>query len=236
MFFVVLLLWGATQQVFASGSSAAAAPDSNVVHVRNFNQEQLAAYAKDRHFQYRENKEHFNWWQRFWSWVWYNLRKIFDGIRIGHGTWNVLKYALLMVAIAFIVFLALKLAGVDLIKVITGKSTKTDLPYTEVTEDIHEINFEGEIEKAMSARNYRLAVRLLYLRSLKYLSDAHLIEWHIEKTNEDYLRELAGAPQHNLFSMLTHQFEYVWYGDFPVDAQKFQRINELFLKLKTQLP
>jgi hypothetical protein len=47
------------------------------------------------------------------------------------------------------------------------------------------------------------------------------------------LNELADMDQRQSFSVLTRQFEYVWYGDFPVDSRSFQNINTLFHDFKT---
>jgi hypothetical protein len=103
-----------------------------------------------------------------------------------------------------------------------------NLPYSESLENIHDINFDGEIEKAVTQHNYRLAVRLLYLRCLKQLSDAELIKWQIDKTNSAYINELSNQEQRKVFKTLTLQFEYVWYGEFAIDAPVFKNINTLF--------
>jgi hypothetical protein len=106
------------------------------------------------------------------------------------------------------------------------------LPYQETLENIHEINFDDDIESALAQRNFKLAVRLLYLRSLKQLNDAGLIQWQIEKTNSVYVDELSNPNQRQTFSILTRQFEYIWYGNFPIDEQAFRNINTLFQDFK----
>lgn len=229
------MLTGAVQYGHAANKIVTTATDSSNVQVRSFDKEKLAEYAKDKNFRYQETKEQLNGWQKFWSWVWYNMRRLFSGWHINDTAGLIFKYLLLTIAIGFLVFIILKLAGVDVVKIMTGKSAKTALPYTESIDNIHEIDFDKAIEEAVLAKNYRLAVRLSYLRCLKYLSDARLIDWHIEKTNADYVRELTNAPQYKVFNLLTYQFEYVWYGDFPINEQRFQQVNELFLELKKQL-
>lgn len=48
----------------------------------------------------------------------------------------------------------------------------------EVTEDtIYGVDFPSEIEKALENENFREALRLMYLQTLKSLSDYHQIEW-----------------------------------------------------------
>lgn len=124
--------------------------------------------------------------------------------------------------------------GADL-NIFRKDAKQVPIPYSESLENIHEISFDQEIEKAMAQHNYKLAVRLLYLRSLKQLSDAGLIHWQTDKTNSAYLNEIADSAQRQSFSILTIQFEYVWYGDFPVDGRSFQNIYTLFQDFKKML-
>jgi hypothetical protein len=133
---------------------------------------------------------------------------------------------------AALVFLALKLAGIDLLHVFRRKSTGASFPYQESLENIHEINFDDELEKAIAQQNYRLGVRLLYLKCLKQLSDADLIKWQIDKTNNAYINELTNPNQRQVFKTLTLQFEYIWYGEFAIDAPVFKNINTLFMDFK----
>ena len=108
------------------------------------------------------------------------------------------------------------------------------MPYDESVENIYAIDFNAEIDKAVTQQNYRLAVRLLYLRSLRQLADAGLIHWDVNKTNTIYINELANAEQRLAFKLLTRQFEYVWYGEFIIDAQIFTKITALFNNFKVK--
>jgi hypothetical protein len=134
-----------------------------------------------------------------------------------------------------IVYIIFKLIGIDLLCIFKKNPSTIEVPYTESIENIHEINFDEAIENALLIKDYRLAVRLLYLRSLKQLSDSNLINWKLGKTNTAYLNEIADAEQRRQFSIVTRQFEYVWYGDFPVDGQSFQNINAIFQEFKNRL-
>ena len=108
------------------------------------------------------------------------------------------------------------------------KATTAPIPYSEFFEDINAINFDEEIENAIAKGNYRFAVRLLYLKCLKHLSNSGLIDWQIDKTNSAYISELKNQQQQDAFRMLTLQFEYVWYGEFLIDQQAFKTIDTSF--------
>ena len=123
------------------------------------------------------------------------------------------------------------------IRLFRGKITSTSEENSEetATENIFEINFEKEIQKAVGAANFRLAVRLMYLRTLRDLSLQNLISYTHEKTNSDYLFQLAGSAYYKNFFRLTRDFDYTWYGHFPLSPENFSIIENDFNSFKQQL-
>jgi len=104
------------------------------------------------------------------------------------------------------------------------------------TDNIFEIDFEKEIDKAVNAENFRMAVRLMYLRTLKDLSNHNLISYTHEKTNSDYLFQLASlSSYYKNFFRLTRNFEYIWYGQFELSQESFAIIQNDFLSFKQKL-
>lgn len=69
-------------------------------------------------------------------------------------------------------------------------SHKNALPYTVEEDTIYGVDFPGGIAEALSRQNYREAVRLLYLQTLKQLSDAERIDWQLYKTPTQYINEV----------------------------------------------
>ncbi|WP_341838579.1 DUF4129 domain-containing protein [Chitinophaga pollutisoli] len=91
---------------------------------------------------------------------------------------------------------------------------------------------------ALAARNagqLREAVRLRYLHTLQLLEKRGLIARSKDKTNMDYLRELGRTTYHAAFSVITLQYEYVWYGKMPLSEAQFWRVNESFDDFKKSL-
>ncbi len=87
-------------------------------------------------------------------------------------------------------------------------------------------NFAEARERAETyeaARNYRAAIRYLYLSSLLLLDEHNLIRYDPSLTNHEHLRQIAAKPQ--LFDALRqviNTFEDVWYGFRPVDDAVYQ--------------
>jgi hypothetical protein len=220
--------------------------DSSRINVHQFNKTAIDNYRRDPAFDYSEHNAEMTWWDRFWQWVWdvwtnfwdwvaRMFQKLFGSVSAGAHAASVFRLIIIIMFAGMIIYLVSRLIGVDLLKLFRKNQNIIDVPYSESLENIHEINFDESIETALAVKDYRLAVRLLYLRTLKQLSDANLISWKIEKTNTAYLHELKDAEQRKKFSIVTRQFEYVWYGEFPVDGRSFQSINAYFQDFKQSI-
>ena len=97
-----------------------------------------------------------------------------------------------------------------------------------VSEDIFNINYQREIEKAINAENYRFAIRLMFLKLLKNLSNKNIIQYRQERTNFEYLSQLFSTGYYNDFFRLTRNYEYTWYGKFEVSPEAFGTIKTEF--------
>ncbi|MGZ5190926.1 MAG: hypothetical protein ACXWCZ_07875, partial [Flavisolibacter sp.] len=104
-----------------------------------------------------------------------------------------------------------------------------------LTEDIFKIKYEKEIQSAIVSQNFRLAIRLMYLRTLRELSDRQLIQFTQEKTNSDYLNQLSNTKYYRHFFQLTREFEYTWYGKFQLSQEAFGSVEKDFNDFKQQL-
>lgn len=96
------------------------------------------------------------------------------------------------------------------------------------TGNIFEINYQREIDKAIGTGNYRLAIRLMFLRLLKSLSDKRVIDYKQDRTNSDYLQQIHPTKYYTDFFRLTRNYEYSWYGQFDIEPEKFIIIKKDF--------
>lgn len=201
----------------------AAANDQVPLVVRSVDAKKLRAIQGDRAYRYGDDvPPTASLWDQFWAWFWYKVGELLRT----KAYRNIGQYVLL-IAIAGLVIWLLYKADV-LANLFPGRAKNTGLGYETLDENIHQINFSDRINEAIESRNYRLAVRLLYLQTLKSLADSGLIRWQPDKTNRQYAYELTGNPKRLSFEQLTTQFEYAWYGDFPVDEARFSSIRQQF--------
>lgn len=140
----------------------------------------------------------------------------------------------IVIIIAFVGFLTLYLKEGS-ISIFRKTKTITENNDAESDGNIFEINYQKEIDKAIAAGDYRLAIRLMYLRLLKSLSEKGKIQYAQDKTNFDYLVETSSKKWYNLFFNITRHYEYAWYGQFEVDSDKFEIIRKEFMNFEKQV-
>jgi hypothetical protein len=205
--------------------------DTMRVEKRLFNGNDIRQLKADKAFQYDKYVEPpKSLWDRFWGWFWYQVDQLLS-TKGGRTTmWTVF----IILGVAVLTFFVLKVMGMNKSSFF-GRRGLNDLNYTISSEDIHGISFDEAIQQAIASSNFRLAVRLLYLQSLKKLSDNGYINWQLNKTNTDYLQETSGKKWHALFSSLTYKFEYTWYGESQVDKERFGLVQQQFVQFNNQL-
>jgi len=194
---------------------------------RFFDSEKIAVYKKQKAFNYEKLPPKPNPFQQFLFW----LSQKIDGAlgsKTSGNIWFYLKYILVFVALYIVLKTFLKL-DVNHLFFKQEQQRKQQLKHSEFEENIHELDFEKMITEAVAEKRYRLAVRLHYLKTLKTLTDKDFIHWKINKTNVDYMREMQTKPLHSDFRQLTHWFDYVWYGNFELNAESFADIEAHFL-------
>jgi hypothetical protein len=134
---------------------------------------------------------------------------------------------LLVIVVLFLGILAWYLLQNNIVgrrQSIIGKNSSEEIS----AENIFEINYQKEIEKAVNSGDYRLAIRLMFLRLLKQLSQKKIIEYKHGRTNFDYLSQLYSTGYYNDFFRLTRNYEYTWYGKFDVNPETFGIIKNEF--------
>lgn len=103
------------------------------------------------------------------------------------------------------------------------------------TDDIFAINYQKEIDRAVNAGNFRLAVRFMFLRLLRDLADKNVIQYTQDKTNFDYLLQLHNTSWYPGFFRIVRNYEFTWYGHFEVDKDMFNVIKSDFDGFDKQL-
>lgn len=138
------------------------------------------------------------------------------------------QYFLWGLAALFVLFVLYKLFFADgAFQRATAKSNVKVIDEEEA-KPVQERNFDAAISRAVGENNYRLAVRYMYLQLLQRLTAAGAIEFAVDKTNTEYLQEITGKPYKDEVAELTRYYDYVWYGEFVIDAAAYSKLQSRF--------
>jgi hypothetical protein len=192
-------------------------PDSSGVEVRQMDTEVLTTLKADPDLDYGRSPSAINLWERFKRW----LNSLINSL-IGAA-----------VSVVALIYVILRLMKVNVNMFYTGKQAAT--PHGVLDEDIHAMDFDKLIQEALQRNEYRLAIRLLFLKSLKLLADKHHILWQPGKTNHDYLNELSTQHLKTGFNELNFYFEYAWYGNFTINETLYKKVDALYNNWKTNV-
>ncbi len=146
------------------------------------------------------------------------LNTIFDSQAYAdHRTliWTIVGIVLFVIVGTFISKYRSKLFG--------RRSESAGVDYEIAEDTIYGIDFEAAISRAMESGNYREALRLVYLQTLKRLTDDGHIDWQPYKTPTQYVSELPTKE----FRELSHHFLRVRYGGFDADSSLVERMQHL---------
>lgn len=206
--------------------------DSSSVLLREVPASALEKFRGDNAFSYdRIKPPSKTWWDDLYDWFWENVRRLFWSRTFGTA-WRFFGYALIA---ALVIFIVLRLTGTSFGSLLYGIRNPEPMKFKEESDNIHAMDFDKLIAEAALRKEYRRAVRLHYLQTLRELSARNFIEWREAKTNRDYLYELKDEPLRRALTEATLLYEYAWYGDFAIDTETFEKVRAVFVRLNKQV-
>jgi hypothetical protein len=91
------------------------------------------------------------------------------------------------------------------------------------------------LKEALQKKDYRLSVRVLYLQTLQMMHQQGWIVFEQEKTNWDYVQQLNRQDHRQSFTLLTRYFDYIWYGSFGIDRERYLVIETLYRQFQAHI-
>jgi len=184
------------------------------VEVRLLSEDKIENFKNDPDFNYDLNQaEAEDWITKIKNWINQQLANIFSSETYS-TVMDYFYYGLMIIALILIIRGLIK---ADRRGLIFGKVNNKILQGTEYEEDLSSTDFDELIRSAIETKNYKLAIRYLYLKSLHLLANQEIIELKENKTNYQYLSEIKNNQIAKAFQNTINIFEWAWYGEFPVD-------------------
>ncbi len=204
---------------------ACAENSENAAEEVQFDSEKLEQYRNDVDFDYySKNQESFQFRNKIMEYLVRFLRAVFSD----KGAAPIVRYILLF---AFVIFVVLKLSGGQF-QWFLGSGARSQKGKVLIPEqDIHELNLLQLATDSRQNGDLRMSIRYYYLHLLKLMDASAIIQWHKDKTNRDYIREIKSDELKSQFRLQTQIFDYVWYGQFNLNEEQYLRVQSEFNKL-----
>ncbi|WP_136073201.1 hypothetical protein [Candidatus Ulvibacter alkanivorans] len=220
--YILLFFFFSTVSVMASEKdSLTVRLDSTRIETKEFSEALSEKYSGSDYDYDQMDGEAQNFIARGLGWFFQQLADML-GIQMSYEMQKFLEflfYALLGILILYIILKLL--IGENATAFFTRKSTMV-APLNIEEEHIENIDLDTYISDALAQQNYRLAIRYMYLRSLKLLSAHSLIDWHYDKTNTDYYREIDNEQVKANFKKVSYLYDNIWYGEYDLNNIGFQ--------------
>ncbi|RYY95530.1 MAG: DUF4129 domain-containing protein [Chitinophagaceae bacterium] len=156
-------------------------------------------------------------------------RSFFSDRWISYLLWTVVGVGIIAALLAF-------LSAIDASPFGRRRKPGIDEEGAPTEEDLLSFDFDAAIAAAAASRNFRLAIRLHYLRLLRLLTERDIIQYRQERTNGAYVSQLYGTAYHADFFRITRYYEYAWYGQLPVSEKAYDTVCATIDGLKNRLP
>lgn len=202
------------------------------IEVRKPTEDAVQKYMKDSRFKYGEiAADTETLWSRFRRWLDQKLDEFLSRPLVD----LMLRITFYLTIAAIFIALVNQFMKGNIASAFTSGSANKKLSLNFKEEHIESIDLDTLLNEAIRDKNFERAVVLFYHKALQRLNDLQLIEWKVDKTNHDYLYELQSHKSKGLFSRLTHYYEYVEYGDFPVRESDFNSISDCYQEFNKSL-
>ena len=185
----------------------------------------------DESFIYEKKAPVESLWERFKAWFAEWLKRTFD-VQDSQNAITILDYIINTIAVLLILLVIYLIVKALLNKegtwIFSSKSDRNLIRYDEIEKNLHLVDFEKLIKDSIKAGEHRLSIRYYYLFLLKKMSEKQIIDWDAEKTNSDYLYEIKSGELKARFEYLSYLYNYMWYGEFAVSIEDFEKAKKAF--------
>lgn len=152
----------------------------------------------------------------------------------GQG-FSLFSYIILALIIGFVIFFIVKMLSEGQ----TGaqKLGKATLRYDDdrLEENIHDLDLIQLLNQAVESGDFRAAIRIKFLITIKRLSENAMISWKKDKTNWEYHKEITDPNLKNGLNDLINFYEKVWYGNIDLIPNDYYKLEPFYDRFNNRI-
>jgi hypothetical protein len=196
--------------------------DSVEVNQRHFDTLELHAYKTNPEYNYENDPKYDS---DLWGYIKGLISSFIRNLLGDKGAdtfWNMFEYALVIMGVIFLLY---ALARLNRSPVFQKESKDREFDLEEIDEDSSDEKLESILKIALEQSNFRVAVRVQFLKILKLLDQHQIIIWKDFKTNADFASEIESSSLKESFKELRWVYENIWYGEFAINQDYYNKFE-----------
>lgn len=222
--FVILIFSGIT--VFPAMDQAA---DTTHMFVRQPGPEFIEAFRSQPEFNYASPPLETNFMQRLWGYLQQHLGNWDEFLEAIPVVFKVLFWGLVI----FLLFIVI--STIRLYRLFYSDQEIIAPVVVSPGVDDQLIDYDEAIRLEVEQKQYRRAIRLLYLKVIHVLRLRDYIHFSKEKTNVDFMLDLSGEDLKSKFHAITSVYNHVWYGELEIAEDQYRRFETNFQSFYTTI-
>lgn len=234
MLMVRILLMFLTAFSFSADNDSLAMKraDNKIVQEITIDRSKLEEFQQDKDYQYKPRDIEKNFLEKVSDWIsekWYQFMEWIFGKKQGSELLDFFieyfPYLLLFIGILIIIRL---LYRYDVFK---SSSDKQRPPRVQLSDDeqvVKSDNISEHVNDVIEKKAFRLAIRYMFLNTLRQLDLMGHIDYVKNKTNDDYAHEIRNDQLREDFQVLVYYYDFIWYGQYPIDEPFFRELQAKF--------
>lgn len=168
------------------------------------------------------------------------IQEYSDSSEIGGSGWGISlgstgQVIVISLIVLLLIFLVANLLGFGPGGKRVRMKKEHQFSFESLEEQLHESDLDRFLRLALDQQDFRVALRIYYLKVMKNLSELGWIAWKKEKTNYDYVREMRQQMSYDQFRSLTSAFEIIWYGEMDIHQTEYDQLHPMFQEYVTFL-
>lgn len=141
---------------------------------------------------------------------------------------SIVKYSILFIIALVLMFILYKVFAKDLF---SSNNLKDKKAYHFLTEEdlddrFLDMDLQNLLASAISSKDWKSAIRIEFLLTIKLLIQLERIVWHKDLTNFHIVYQLSSTEERKQFSLLIIEFEKRWYGDQQANKVDYDRFKQ----------
>ncbi len=213
--------------------------DDKVVQSISIDRSKLEEIQQDQDHMYKPMDIEKNFLEKISDWIsekWQQFLEWTFGEKKGSELFiffiEYFPYLLLFIAILIIIRL---LYGYDVFKRLSDEQRPPRVQLSDDEQVVKSANISQHVHDAIENKAFRSAIRYMFLNTLRQLDLMGHINYVKNKTNDDYVHEIKRDRLKQTFQELEYYYDFIWYGQYPIDEPFFRELQAKFDGFQEQL-